>query len=59
MTSIPTQLHPLVELEMRQDEVLRQLEALELRTEAALAEFTVLRTEALKPIRTSPQSAAA
>lgn len=51
--------HPLIELELRQDEALRQLEALELRIEAALAEFTGLRTEPLKAAPKPPRPAAA
>jgi hypothetical protein len=47
LTSPAEQHHPLIELEMRQDEALRQLEALVLRIEAALAEFTTLRPEPL------------
>ena len=59
MASTSAQIHPLVELEQRQDEALRQLEALELRIETALAEFTALRLEALKPTRAVPPAAAA
>jgi hypothetical protein len=59
MASTSAPIHPLVELEQRQDEALRQLEALELRIETALAEFTALRLEALKPTRGVPPAAAA
>lgn len=59
LTSPAEQHHPLIELEMRQDEALRQLEALELRIEAALAEFTTLRTEPLKTVPKPPPAAAA
>jgi len=42
MTPDIAPVHPLAELEARQDEVLAQLEELERRTENALVEFTRL-----------------
>ena len=51
MSSSPTPVHPLIELELRQDEVLEQLDELERRVEAALTEFAAIRLAACPPRR--------
>ena len=51
MSPPSTPVHPLIELELRQDEVLEQLDELERRVEAALTEFAAVRLAACPPRR--------
>jgi hypothetical protein len=51
MPQTPASVHPLVDLEARQDDVLQQLEELERRVEAALADFALLSQQPGKPSR--------